>query len=376
MQFSLNQPAFPAIVLAGRRLARWWWKEFLELVPTRIARSISGDGRNRLTLRVDHQGLSLLLSQRTAEPVLTSHSLSARSTLEVVDKFLAAQGLKRADVDLGIELPAETIFSRQIWLPTEAEHATDAIVVQDLVRKTPFRAEDIYFDYKVVERPVGKVFDVRQWIVRRQFVRDALVAFGLTVEQIDFVSSEAEAPAIKPIIRLRRHAGTRHKVYHKLAYIMCCSTISLILVAGGLRYWNQQIEIDRLDREVVATSQKAAKVRTLIDQVERERNTLAHLRLQRSAVPGVIDLWDEISRILPDHTWLTDFRLSEGLAKSEAQVILIGFSSAAPGLVATIDKSRLLFDATLTSPVALDPTEGKERFTLQAKVRVLAGDRQ
>jgi general secretion pathway protein L len=373
MQFSLNQPVFPAIAVAGHRFARWWWNEFLDLLPERIAQFISGGGRKRLTLRVDEQGLSLMLLQPTAEPVFIPHSLSARSALEVVDKFLVGQGLRRADVDLGIELPVETIFSRQIWLPIEAERAIDAIVAQDLVRKTPFRVEDIYFDYTIAEGRVGKTFDVRQWIVRRQFVQKALEAFGVTVEQIDFVTAEPQAGEIRPLIRLRRNAEARYRLYHKLAYLMGCSAIVLILVAGGLRYWNQQVEIDRLDREIAEMSQKAAQVRALIDQLEQKRGALARLRLQRSVVPGLIDLWDETSRILPDHTWLTELRLSEGLAKAEPQLTLIGFSSAAPGLVATIDKSRLLSDATLTSPVALDPIEGRERFTLQAKVRVLAG---
>jgi general secretion pathway protein L len=66
---------------------------------------------------------------------------------------------------------------------------------------------------------------------------------------------------------------------------------------------------------------------------------------------------------------LTEFRLAETSGKREQQVAMVGFSGAAPSLVGIFDGSRLLFDAALTSPVAFDAVEGRERFALQAKVR-------
>jgi len=296
--------------------------------------------------------------------------LSATSTLAVIDRFLLAQGGQRRNVDLGLELPAHAFFSRKILLPAEAERSIDAIVAQDLARRTPFRAEDIYSDHVVIEGAHGKVLDVRQWIVSRHLVQDALLPLGLTVEQFDFVTIEAQGEPVQARIRLRRDGEARRSLHQKLTIAMSCSAILLTLALGGLRYWNQQVALDRLDNEIAATSRRAHQVRTLIDQLEQRRKTLVGLRLQRSEAPGLIDLWDETSRILPAHSWLTEFRLADSAGKGKAQVTLTGFSSAAPGLVGTIDGSRLLFDAALTSPVALDPAEGRERFTLQAKVRV------
>ncbi len=104
--------------------------------------------------------------------------------------------------------------------------------------------------------------------------------------------------------------------------------------------------------------------------MRERRDALGRLRLQKSEAPGLIDLWDETTRVLPLHSWLTEFRLTEGAGKREGQVTMIGFSSAAPSLVGIVDGSRLLSDAALTSPVAFDATEGRERFALQAKVRL------
>ncbi len=106
------------------------------------------------------------------------------------------------------------------------------------------------------------------------------------------------------------------------------------------------------------------------DRVRRVTRALLRLRLQRSETPGVIDLWEEATRVLPSHSWLTEFRLVETVGKREEQIAILGFSNAAPSLVGIIDGSPLFFDAALTSSIAFDAAEGRERFALQAKVKM------
>jgi general secretion pathway protein L len=144
----------------------------------------------------------------------------------------------------------------------------------------------------------------------------------------------------------------------------------LAIVAGGLRYWQQQAAIGRLEAAMESASRQAQQVRSLVNQLQAKQNALLHLRWQRGEAPGLIDIWEETSRVLPVNSWLTEFRLSEVAGKREPQVTLSGFSSAASALVAILDGSPLLYDVALTSPIALDGTEGRERFSLQAKVRM------
>jgi general secretion pathway protein L len=141
------------------------------------------------------------------------------------------------------------------------------------------------------------------------------------------------------------------------------------VLSGFLKYTGQQTALDRLEADIAVTSRKAQQVRQTIDQLRQRRDALVRLRLQRGEAPGLIDLWEEMTRILPQHSWLTELRLVEGSGGREAQVMMSGFSGAAPSLVGIVDGSRLFSDAALTSAVAFDPNEGRERFSLQAKVR-------
>jgi general secretion pathway protein L len=194
---------------------------------------------------------------------------------------------------------------------------------------------------------------------------------GIDLEQLAFVMCDSPtAGRPVPFVNLRPKAQARNSWDQRAVLVLCCSAVILALLAGGLKYWNQQKAIDRIETQVAVASGKAQQVRALVDQLQEKKNVLLRLRLQRSETPGLIDLWEEVTRVLPSHSWLTELRLVETAGRREEQVIISGFSSAAPSLVGIIDSSPLFFDAALTSPIAVDAAEGRDRFALQAKVKM------
>jgi general secretion pathway protein L len=370
MQLSLSQPGFVRLSKLLNRFAQWWVKEFLNLFPERYAELFYGRGRPRLVVSASREGVTLELLGGAFAPITSERAASGSNLLLEIDRFLLSRKLERRDVDLGLRLPAESIFGRQLVLPAEAGGVIDDIVAQDLARKTPFKADDVYCDHVASEIAGGEKIEVRQWIIRRQFVHHALAELNMSVDGIAFVVFDArDSGQPVPMINLRRSVEARNSWRHKLVPVLCCSALVLALLSGCLKYLNQQAVLDRLGDEIATTGKKAQHVRALVDQLHEKRNALVRLRLQRSEAPGLIDLWEETTRVMPSHSWLTEFRLTETPDKRESQMIMIGFSGAAPSLVGIVDGSRLFFDAALTSPVAFDAVEGRERFALQAKVR-------
>jgi general secretion pathway protein L len=202
-------------------------------------------------------------------------------------------------------------------------------------------------------------------------VHQALLPLHISVEDLTFIVFGEQYGRAAPLIRLWRIAQVQNSWRRRLVPQLCCSVVLLMLASAGLRYLNQQAALDRLGTEIAAATANAQQVRALVDQLRERRGALARLRLQKSEAPGLIDIWDETTRVLPHHSWLTELRVTEGSSsRREKQVTLIGFSKAAPSLVGIVDGSRLFFDAALTSPVSFDATEGRERFALQANVRL------
>ncbi len=377
MQVSLGRLEIAGLPYLLRRFGEWWLKEFLDLLPTRIVEMLSHRGRALLVVSADQDGATLKLLDSAHTPIALHRAARPDDVPAGIDHFLRSRGLERGDVDIGLRLPAESVFSRQLILPAEAIAAIDVIIAQDLLKRTPFKPADIYSDHMVLERIDGNKMSVWQWITRRQYVHQVLLTLKINVEDLAFIVFDEGAAGVPvPFISLRKDSFGQKSWHRKATQVLSGSAMVLMLMAGGLKYWNQQTAIDQLDKRIAAVSGKARQVRLLVDQLQEKKAALLRLRLQRSERPGLIDLWQEMTRVLPSHSWLTEFRLVETAGKREEQIAISGFSSAAPSLVGIIDGSPLFLEAALTSPIAFDAAEGRERFALQAKVKASAGSRE
>src|SRR6185295_13393402 len=122
-QLSLSQPGFVRISKLLNYLARWWVKEFLNLLPERYAKLFSERGRPRLVVSTSQEGILLELRDGAFAPTALERSASGKSILMEVDRLLLSRKLGRRDVDLGLRLPAQSVFGRMLFLPAEASGA-------------------------------------------------------------------------------------------------------------------------------------------------------------------------------------------------------------------------------------------------------------
>jgi general secretion pathway protein L len=139
--------------------------------------------------------------------------------------------------------------------------------------------------------------------------------------------------------------------------------------ACGHKYWRQQRILDNLNTELTTARAKAQQVRAALDKLDQKQATIAHVRTRKREAPGLLEVWEEVSKILPLDSWLTELRLSEVGQRQDQLVAMTGLSTAAADLVPLVDKSSIFADAALTAPIALDTIEQRERFTLQAKLQ-------
>jgi general secretion pathway protein L len=351
--------------------SRWWLTEFLDLFPERTAKWLVGPGRTTLVLARDGETRILELLDG-GEPMCAPIRLrSADFSAESIDGFLRTRGVRRGDADIVIRLPQEMFFRRKLLLPGQAAASIDEIIAADLARRTPFRLQDVYHGHSVTTPDSSGKIVVWQWLVRRSFVHDAVAAFDLSVNDVAFVASPASRDAVGPMpfIALHLNAKNRRSWIKTSMLALICSAGGLAIAGAVLEYQRQEVMIEANDSQIATARARAQKVRAEFDRVQERQNVLSHLRSQKRDLPGLLELWEEVTRVLPVHTWLTELRLTDVPEKNEQLVAMNGFSASATDLVKLIDHSSLLADASLTAPVTIDPVEGRERFTLQAKVK-------
>jgi general secretion pathway protein L len=355
----------------SRRLGRWWLTEFLNLFPDQVAPWLVGRDRKVLLLAAEQDRVRLQLLSDGRQPLASQHVGCANYSVASIDHFLSSHGLARKDVAIGIRLPSEHFFSRRLLLPLEAARSLDEVVLQDLTRRTPFRLADIYHDCTTSKAEEADRVVVWQWVIRRETVAAAIASLAIDLESVAFIDAGGESggrsPA--PLIALRWSSGSQGSLVRRTATALAVGTLLLAVAAGGLTYWRQQSAMDDLVSQIAAVRQKAQQVRAAIDKLDQKQAGLIHLRSQKRETPSLLQVWEEATRILPAHSWLTELRLSEGADKQTQQVAMTGFSAAAASLVGLVDQSPMFGDTSLTAPIAMDPVEGRERFALQARTK-------
>ncbi len=354
---------------AALRFGKWWLQEFLSLWPERVAQWLMGSGNPKLLLLQDDAFVELSL--KTKDGTDFDHARVPRHEYgpNLIDELLQRHQLRRNDVTIGIGFPSDQLFQRKLLLPLQAGKSIREIVAHDLAQRTPFNLADIHHDYIVV--PDAGKLSVTQHVIRRDTVSGAVSSYGIEISDIDFIEAlpRGDGTTSPALIALHPEAAHRTHWARRAATALATSALVLALIAGGLRYWRQEAALDLIDTEMVTARQQAQQVRTAFAKLEQRQRSVIYVFAKKQNEPTVLDIWDEVTRLLPTDAWLTELRITAPSTGQERQISLSGFSAAAAKLVAVLDHSPVFQDAALTTAIALDPTEQRERFALQAKIR-------
>ena len=87
------------------------------------------------------------------------------------------------------------------------------------------------------------------------------------------------------------------------------------------------------------------------------------LERRKKGAPVIALTLENLSQILPDHTYLTE------LSVENNKLRLIGVSGDAPALIGLIERSGLFTRASFFAPTTRSPSESGERFHIEAVIQ-------
>jgi general secretion pathway protein L len=304
---------------AAGRFWHWYKRECFSFFSPATVAWLLDKGDRKLVLRASDGAKELRFAD--GEPGAADASIRADELLESsVERALARRGVPRDAAKISLEVPRDAFF-------------------------------------------------VQSWILRRDIVARALEGSGVAIGDLDTIAPE-RAPGDQdegPVIALGRRAdGSRWF----RAVVIGLSALAAALAIAGLTamIWRQNEAMTRLDASIAEVSSRATRVRKIADQAVAQSRLLAILREERERGPLLADLWEEVSRILPDDAYLSEFRLSE--VKSGERVLdMIGYADSAVRLPALFDKSPMFSDASLTAAITPDVQAKREAFSLRARVK-------
>ena len=349
---------------AGGLLA-WWRTSLASWLPPRW-QALFGWARDRLLIAPEGDGFQLRL-ERGGEVLDLGH-LPMPEAGSTGDTLAPVLGQQVIDLPRWLVLPAGSGLRRRMLMPAAAVDRLHDVLRFEIERQTPFDASGVVFDALVLGRRADGQADVELIVVPKPSFDDALEALGPladTLAGVDIAATGAAAAGVNllpPARRVRIADPTR-------AWNWALAAVAVLALAGGL--WqllgNRRAAADALEQQVASRSDAARRVGLQRQQLMDAVQGAAFLDRARSGRPTNVEIMDELSRRLPDNTYL------EKLAIEDDRLTLIGLSAEASALVSRLEGSPLWRSPALTGALQPDPSTRLDRFTLMADIAIKPG---
>ena len=344
------------------RFFRWWFAELAACLPA--------------GLRWSRRRPSLIVALRDGNVRVSTHYGDVRRQLGTLSlheergpRLRAAfdqmiRGIARHSVEIVLELPPDRVLRREVDLPIAATENLREVLSFEMDRHTPFQSEEVAFDHRLLRTDAAaKRIAVELAVVPRAVYDEAVAladALGASPDRIGIEERESEFNFM-PLLEGGKRSGSG------IVLGLALLAIALAVAAVYLPLHMRHATLAELEHELEESRAAALEVDALRKRsgtaLERTRFLFDH----RLASPTAVALLDEVTKRLPDGTWLTQLRVRGN------QIALAGYSPAAASLVAGLEDSPLLSEVHFASPVMVDPRVGLERFNLSGVVTPAPG---
>ena len=344
-------------------LLEWWVRELISLVPGAL-RELLAFGTPTLVVRLASSSITCERWLPGKSVPLATADLRASDENWSVERFRSmpeALSLQRAQII--VSLPPSDVLHCSLSLPIEAEWNLAEVLEFEMDRHTPFKADDVVFDYLVAPRRSGdRHIEVDLFCATKSCVARAVrLVTGLGLQPSQVTTETGVAGGWKPINLLPQELRTKRS--SSIRYLTAALTLLAILLSAAAIYLplqERQAALAQLQDRLSGAKEESRKALLLREEIEALTEESQFLLNKRHRHPRVLLVLTEVTELFPDHTWVVRFGVSE------SNLSLSGFSKKASGLIGALEGSTIIADARFSGPIVADREIGLERFDLHA----------
>lgn len=359
----------------------WWMSELAVAMPVRL-RTALAQRRARPVLAVDGASATLwrpAQANGSFRMVEAAHfgldgdpqSVTAAGRAALAPLLAPGNGAPRVVVAFA----PRASLRKTLTLPLALEDHLHRALAYDLDRHTPFKADELYFDAAIVGRDAARgMLRVDLAAVRRALVDNVVrqvEGFGARV-----IGVTVDPPASASASRLNllpedRRAETQGWARWQFA-LPAALLLAGALVALVLPIWHKRAEAIALHRLSDEALQRAMVSDALRTELEQRVNDYNFALERKYAFPATVQVLEDVTRILPDDTWITQLEVHTLRGKdAHRELVLRGESANAGQLVALLEDSKLFTQSAPRSPTTkIQPGPG-EVFDVGAQLKPL-----
>lgn len=346
---------------AGQFFA-WWVAELRLALPESWQQKLQRASR-RIALERHDGDIALWADENRRLAGLGVVPASADATVQhqQAEDLAAQHDLAEAPRVLLIDIGRFLV--REVSLPLAAEGNLREVLGFEMDRQTPFRASAVHYDWKVLERGgAGGQLRLKLFVIPRAEVdtvaRD-LAERGFRLAGVD-VREGDHSLGLNLLPQEQRYRPVNRRA--RFNWALAGATAVLLALTMAVSLYFREHQVTALENAIADVRGDANQVARIRSQIESASEAAGFLATRRAETPLAIELLADVTRILPDDTFL------ERLVISKTSVQIQGKSKNAQQLIELVNRSDYLESAAFRGSTRLDARSGLEIFEINAQI--------
>jgi general secretion pathway protein L len=348
----------------ARRFLAWWIAELAACMPNAFKGAIE---RRSQTVEVTIAAGQAVFRERRGESWQQLARIGLRRTEEQAARrelLRVKRSLKSRRTRIVLALAESQVLRRTVELPAAASENLREVLGFEMDRHTPFKAEDVYFDHRVLGQDgQRKRMTIELLVVPRRVADRAMTiadALGIRPHRIG-IAGEAGSGRAADLSRGIEAVGANPSARPgRRRLLMAAAAASVLLLLAPLALMRTILSHE--EARLATLRAEATEVEALVKEAAALKLRNRFLVERKIAEPSLVAVLDELTRILPDETWAAELRFEDG------RVSVTGYSHDAPALIGLVEASDFFSETQFSSPVVFDPGMEADRFDLLATV--------
>jgi len=359
----LSFDAGASVAEGARAFWAWWSSELKGMLPQRLRRTLES-GEQRVFLELEDSDLLVSLGTPQAQESLahlTFAPVDAASVSPVGERIAATR-----DREVIFCLPADKVLIRPLTLPLAAEENLREVLAFEMDRLTPFSSDQVYYDHVVSARNRrAHTLALDLVLIPRSVVDGLLSKLAILGFHPDATMIRGGASGtLTPVNLLPAEHKPRRRLSPRRFNALLGSIAGLLLATAVALPLVQKAQVVRsLEATLDTANLKADVTRKLREKVNRLSGESSFLMEKKISTPLVLEVMNELTRVLPDDTWI------DRLEIKGTELQIQGQSSSAAALISVVESASMLHNARFRASVTQVPRTDMERFHLSADIR-------
>ncbi|WP_461481561.1 PilN domain-containing protein [Porticoccus sp.] len=346
----------------------WWLGELRQMVPGSVGRFFARQPAT-LAILIEQNIARFQLHSDKSEQLLGVLDLLACSDQELLAFRQSALANLPDRLTVELYLSPEQMLIRDQFLPLATEANLGNVLNFEIDRLTPFHREQVEFGYL----PAGR-FPEREKIKVQLFALPRR-ALDLLLSRLDKLGLSPDA--VYPQLPRKPLAATLNllpelmrpavePLWNNRAKQLGAVVLALLAAIALYPLYQLNRQLDSLEQQVADISGPAMVVgskQTLLASRLAAQDTLV---LRKNHMPSQLVIVQEVTRIMPDNTWVSRLRADDG------GVNLQGESSKASDLIALLEQSERFQNVQFVSPITVNPATNMERYEIKMELAGVA----